>query len=92
MLSLMAKKRLSERQKESLDALQEAVDLCGTQAELARRIRTEERPVLQQHVWNWLNRDYDVPPEAVIPIETATGVSRHRLRRDIYPEGAEQVA
>ena len=64
-------------------ALQKAVKLAGSQAELARRIGKK-----QAHVWNWLNRDDQVPAEAVLAIEAATGVSRHELRPDLYPEEA----
>lgn len=69
-----------------LDALEQAISIAGTQAELARRIATAERPIKQQHVWNWLKRDKKVPPEVVLDIERETGVSRHKLRPDIYPE------
>lgn len=61
--------------------LQLAVSIAGSQSELARRIG-----VRQMHVWNWLNRSRGkVPGEHVIPIEKATGVSRHALRPDLYP-------
>ena len=61
-------------------AIEKAVALAGSQAELARRIG-----VKQAHVWNWLNRDAKVPADRVLAIEAATGVSRHDLRPDIYP-------
>lgn len=76
----------------SLDALREAIDIAGSQAELARRISKPERPIKQQHVWNWLNRDERVPAEVVLDIERETGVSRHRLRHDIYPPDSAQRA
>ena len=61
--------------------LQRAVTLAGSQTELARRIGVQ-----QAHVWNWLNRSKGkVPGEYAIPIERATGVSRHELRPDLYP-------
>lgn len=69
-----------------IEALEQAISIAGTQAELARRIATPDRPIKQQHVWNWLNRDKKVPPEVVLDIERETGVSRHKLRPDIYPE------
>lgn len=84
----MNKRRLSPRQRATLAALQEAIEVCTTQAELARRIHSPDLPVKQQHVWNWLNRDLDVPPEAVLPIERATGVPRSKLRADLYPREA----
>lgn len=66
----------------SQSALEKAVEIVGSQAELARRIDKK-----QAHVWNWLNRDKEVPAEAVIPIERATEgkVTRHELRPDLYP-------
>lgn len=69
----------------SQTALEKAVEIAGSQAELARRIGKK-----QAHVWNWLNRDNEVPAEAVIPIEAATGgeVTRHDLRPDLYPDEA----
>lgn len=61
--------------------LHRAVTCAGSQSELARRIG-----VKQMHVWNWLNRSKGkVPAEYVLPIEKATGVSRHELRPDLYP-------
>lgn len=72
-----------------LQALEKAIEVAGSQAELARRIHTPLRPIRQQHVWNWLNRDKKVPPEVVIDIERETAVSRHELRPDIYPIEAE---
>lgn len=68
-----------------LAGLEKAIEIAGTQAELARRISRPERPIKQQHVWNWLNRDEKVPAEVVLDIERETGVSRHDLRPDIYP-------
>ncbi|WP_420997613.1 transcriptional regulator [Cupriavidus sp. 30B13] len=70
-------------------SLQRAVEVAGSQSELARRIG-----VRQMHVWNWLNRSKGkVPGEYVLPIERATGVSRHDLRPDLYPpEHAAPVA
>ena len=71
-----------------LKALVKAVAVAGSQVELARRINTPEKPIKQQHVWNWLHRDKKVPGEAVLPIERETGVSRHELRPDLYPRHA----
>jgi len=62
--------------------LEKAIKVAGSQAELARRIGKK-----QAHVWNWLNRDSQVPAEAVLSIEAATNgkVTRHDLRPDLYP-------
>lgn len=66
----------------SLTALQRAVEIAGSQAELARRIGKK-----QAHIWNWIHRDKQVPAEAVISIEGATegAVTRTELRPDLYP-------
>lgn len=64
------------------------MDLAGGQAELARKLSAiMDKPIKQQHVWNWLFRDEKLPGEYVIPIERATenAVRRHELRADLYP-------
>jgi len=75
-----------------LEALEEAIRAAGSQAELARRISSAERPIKQGHVWNWLNRDGKVPAEVVRDIERETGVSRHRLRPDVFGPAPAQAA
>lgn len=78
-----------------LKALERAIELCGTQAELASRVAAfKQNPKIKQaHVWNWLNRDGQVPADMVLAIEAATHdehgrpkVTRHDLRPDLYPE------
>lgn len=70
-----------------MNALQLAVSKAGGQAALANAIG-----VKQQHVWNWLNRPGNVPPEHCAGIERATDavVTRRDLRPDdwhrIWPE------
>jgi DNA-binding transcriptional regulator YdaS (Cro superfamily) len=62
-------------------ALQRACAAVGGQKSLARRIG-----VSQSMVWYWLARSKrGVPGEFVLPIEAASGISRHVLRPDIYP-------
>lgn len=63
-----------------LTALQTAIDRFGGQSALARHIG-----VSQQSVSKWVRRRKPLPPEHVIAVETATGISRHDLRPDIYP-------
>ncbi|MFN3655873.1 MAG: Cro/CI family transcriptional regulator [Pseudolabrys sp.] len=58
--------------------LSEAIDAVGGVSELARRIG-----IAQPSVSNW-NR---VPADRVVAVEVATGVSRMRLRPDLYSEG-----
>lgn len=41
--------------------------------------------VSQPAVWKWLQSSKRLPAEYVLRVETATGVSRHALRPDIYP-------
>jgi DNA-binding transcriptional regulator YdaS (Cro superfamily) len=63
-----------------LTPLQLAVKLAGGQTALAAKIgRT------QGHVSKWLQRNF-IPPDAVLAIEYATGIGRHELRSDLYPE------
>ena len=66
-----------------VEALEKAVEAVGGQTALAAAVG-----VKQTHIWNWLNRDKRVPAERVIAVEQATGISRHELRPDIYPEQA----
>ena len=66
--------------------LERAVELCGGQAGLARRIGSS-----QQSVAYWLTKAVrGVPAEMVPAIEQATGfqVTRHDLRPDIFGERA----
>jgi len=62
------------------EAIRQAVKIVGSQSELARICG-----VSQPAVWKWLQTAKRVPAEQVLAIETATGVSRHFLRPDIYP-------
>jgi DNA-binding transcriptional regulator YdaS (Cro superfamily) len=69
-----------------LDALKRAVDTAGSQAKFAERLSAfSEKPVAQAHVWYWLRKLQKAPPNQVLAIEAATGISRHELRPDIYP-------
>ena len=62
------------------EALTTALAVAGSQSEIARICA-----VSQPSVWKWLNQSKRAPAEAVLAIESATGVSRHDLRPDIYP-------
>jgi DNA-binding transcriptional regulator YdaS (Cro superfamily) len=62
------------------EALCEAYEIAGSQPALAAICG-----VTQGTVSKWLNKSKRLPPEHVIPVEAATGVSRHLLRPDIYP-------
>ncbi|MEQ1403861.1 Cro/CI family transcriptional regulator [Neorhizobium sp. Rsf11] len=62
-------------------ALDEAISAVGSASELARRLGITPAAVLQ---WD------QVPPTRVLAVEEISGVSRHRLRPDIY--GPERQA
>lgn len=71
------------------DALMEAVRAAGGQARLARAVG-----VTVQAVHQWLNKGR-VPVERASKVAEVTGVSKHRLRQDIFgpaPERHEQEA
>lgn len=61
-----------------MSAIERAVKKAGGQQALA-----DICGVKYQAVQKWINNG--VPAERVLMIETATGVSRHELRPDIYP-------
>lgn len=61
------------------EALQAALNKAGSQSALARVCG-----VSQPTVWKWL-QTRRLPPIHVLAVETATGISRHHLRPDIYP-------
>lgn len=63
-------------------ALAKAVEVCGSQSELARRLRGT---IKQQHISYWL--EHGLPAEQAIPIEMIVEgvVTRHELRPDLYP-------
>ena len=63
----------------STPALRRAIEVAGSQTALAGAIGKT-----QGHISKWLQRGR-VPPECVLAIEGATGVSRHDLRPDLYP-------
>jgi DNA-binding transcriptional regulator YdaS (Cro superfamily) len=64
----------------NMKPLIEAIGVAGSQTALAKKIG-----VRQSHISNWIYRDKKVPAEMVLKIERATGISRHKLRPDIYP-------
>ena len=68
----------------SLNALQQAVKKAGGQKSLGDLLETS-----QPRIWNWINRDKKVPAEFVLKIEKLTGVSRHDLRPDLYPNDVD---
>lgn len=69
-----------------VSGLQTAINAAGGQTQLAKRIsELLNKPVKQQQIWNWLNRNKRVPADKVLVVEQASGVSRSKLRPDLYP-------
>lgn len=62
-------------------------EIMGSQSALARLCG-----VSQQSVSKWVLLDKELPPEHVLKVEEATGISRHDLRPDIYPREANAAA
>ena len=61
-------------------SLAEAVRTVGSQSAFGRLIGKS-----QASVYEWLANGKPLPAEHVLAVESATGVSRHDLRPDIYP-------
>lgn len=59
-------------------SLKKAIKAAGSQSELARKLE-----LTPQAVQGWTKKG--LPAERVIQVERETGVSRHELRPDIYP-------
>jgi DNA-binding transcriptional regulator YdaS (Cro superfamily) len=68
-----------------VDALRAAVTQIGTQQAMATLLG-----VAQPSVWRWMRSKRGLPAEHVLKVEQATGISRHDLRPDLYPEEAAQ--
>lgn len=62
------------------EALERTIQILGSQAELARICK-----VSTTAVWKWLQSSKRLPAEHVLQVESATNISRHLLRPDIYP-------
>lgn len=62
--------------------LLKAIDVAGGQSQLASALS-----IKQGHVAMWVHRDKKAPPaEYVLKIEELTGISRHKLRPDVFGE------
>ena len=59
-----------------LSVVQQAADRVGGVVALAKKLGIKHSAF---HRWN------QVPATRVLPIERATGISRHDLRPDLYP-------
>ena len=63
------------------EAMHEALAKAGGAAKLAPKlVGRDGKPLTRQAVEQWVQ----VPPKHVLRVEELTGVSRHRLRPDIY--------
>lgn len=76
-----------------VEALQCVVEALGGQTALANALSNRTgRPVRQQHVWNWLNRDGGIPP-AYAPLieamckERGLNIDCSLLCPGFYPPG-----
>jgi DNA-binding transcriptional regulator YdaS (Cro superfamily) len=56
------------------------VERVGGQSALAALLG-----IKQQSIYEWVKRKR-IPAERVVEIESATGIPRHDLRPDLYPE------
>jgi DNA-binding transcriptional regulator YdaS (Cro superfamily) len=63
------------------EALRHAVDRIGSQSAMSRLLG-----VTQPAVSGWLKESKHLPAEHVLKVEEATGISRHALRPDLYPD------
>lgn len=66
----------------SIDAMTSAAKAAGSQTALAKALGCTPQNV------QWMCSTGSVPAKHVLKIESITGVSRHRLRPDLYPEPA----
>lgn len=63
-------------------ALERAIESAGGPAELARFITEHHTKITAQAICDWKR----CPPGRVLVVERASGVPRHELRPDIYPD------
>ena len=65
------------------------VELAGGQVSLAVKLKVivPSSKISQGHIWNWLNRENQVPAEWVLPCCQALDwqVTPNQLRPDLYP-------
>lgn len=83
-----------------LEALIKAIDICGSQAEFARRLdvigQAQTPPIRcgSGHVWAWVNRDKKISEVWARHAETVVGaqVTRYELRPDVFGEPDQKAA
>lgn len=64
----------------SIDAMTAAAKAAGSQTALAKELGCTPQNV------QWMCSTGSVPAKHVLKIEAVTGISRHQLRPDLYPE------
>lgn len=64
----------------NVDGLKEAISVAGSSHKLARSLG-----ISAQAIWEWKKPGREIPPPRVIEIERITGVSRSKLRPDLWP-------
>lgn len=66
----------------SIDAMTSAAKAAGSQTALAKALGCTPQNV------QWMCSTGSVPAKHVLKIEAVTGISRHQLRPDLYPESS----
>lgn len=66
--------------------LQAAIKVAGGQTKLAEALTQPGKLVRQGVVSNWVLRDGRCSHQYVLQVEKVTGISRHELRPDLYPD------
>lgn len=69
------------------DIVFEAIRVVGSMKLLGAAMGDGITP---QAIWKW--KWGEVPAERVLAMERATGISRSRIRPDLYPPGDEEAA
>lgn len=62
------------------EAFRQAVSIVGSQDKMAT-VCGKQQPAISKRI----KANKPAEPEEVLPIEAATGISRHDLRPDLYP-------
>jgi DNA-binding transcriptional regulator YdaS (Cro superfamily) len=70
-----------------IEIVREAVEVMGGKHKGGVNNLAAALGIARQNLNNWEK----VPAERVLPMEQATGISRHRIRPDLYPEPAPSV-
>ena len=68
-----------------MDTISNAISKAGGQTGLARQLNVSPQAVQQ-----WKSRN-KIPAERVLEVERITGIPRHELRPDLYPQETERT-